>query len=360
MERSQERELPLGPAVSAPVEISIVVPVFNEAEAIGNFLSRILPVLDGVTRRFEILFVDDGSRDGTYDLLETERSTDGRIRMIRLSRNFGKENALSAGLDFAVGAAVIPMDVDLQDPPDVIPELVARWRDGFDVVLAKRRTRDDDGLMKRFSAGAFYRLLRRLSAIEIPADVGDFRLMDRRVVEVLAELPERSRYMKGIFSWLGFNHAVVEYDRPGRASGSAKQNWRRLFGLALEGIVSFSALPLKIWSYFGFVVAALAALYGLLIVVMAIFYGIDVPGYASLITVILFMNGLVLIGLGVIGEYLARVFTEVKRRPVYIISGHAGVGVLEGRDVATRRLLPQGPEFQRDESEGRNGRNDSG
>jgi hypothetical protein len=227
--------------------------------------------------------------------------------------------------------------------------MVAKWREGFDVVLAKRVSREGEGLAKRTTAHLFYRFIGRMGNVEIPENVGDFRLMDRRVVEALAALPERSRFMKGVFAWLGFRQVTLDYAREPRAAGSVKQNWPRLFALAVDGIVSFSATPLKIWSYVGFVVAALAGGYGLFIVLRTLILGVDVPGYASLLTAVLFMNGLVLIGLGVLGEYLARIFIEVKRRPVYIIAAHAGVAALAGQGVATRRLASQRPGFQQQE-----------
>lgn len=334
-----------------PVELSIVVPMWNESDVLDRFFARVEPVIESVTGDYEILCIDDGSTDDTYARLEAQRARNPRIRLIGLSRNFGKENALSAGLDFAAGQAVIPMDADLQDPPEIVPEMVAQWREGYDVVLARRASREGESWAKRSTAHAFYRLIGRLSQIEIPENVGDFRLMDRRVVEALANLPERSRFMKGVFAWLGFRQAVIEYAREPRAAGIAKQNWPRLFALAIDGIVSFSAFPLKIWSYLGFAVAVLAAIYGVYIIVRTLTLGADVPGYASILVVTLFMNGLVLIGLGVLGEYMARIFTEVKRRPVYVIAEHAGVAALSGRRFATRRLAPERPELQQQEGQ---------
>ncbi|HUF87689.1 MAG TPA: glycosyltransferase family 2 protein [Thermohalobaculum sp.] len=343
-----------------PVELSIVVPMWNESAVLDSFFARLVPVLEGVTPRWEILCVDDGSTDDTYRRLEAFRASEPRIRLLRLSRNFGKENALSAGLDFAAGAAVIPMDADLQDPPELVPALVAKWREGYDVVLARRASRDGESWVKQSTARLFYRVIGRLSQVEIPENVGDFRLMDRRVVEALAALPERSRFMKGVFAWLGFRQVVIEYARAPRAEGTVKQNWPRLFALAIDGIVSFSAAPLKIWSYIGFAIAAFAGIYGLYIIVRTLAFGTDVPGYASLMVVVLFLNGLVLLGLGVIGEYLARIFTEVKRRPVYVIANHAGVEALAGQSVATRRLMPERPELEQGEGDPRHGRDDDG
>jgi len=304
--------------------ISVVVPMFNEAEALDAFFDRLVPVLRGITADYEVICVDDGSTDSTFDLLTRRHAGDGRIKVLRLSRNFGKEIALTAGLDFARGAAVIPIDADLQDPPELIPELVAKWREGFDVVLARRADRSADSLKKRLTAGGFYRMIGRLSKIPIPANVGDFRLMDRRVVGALALLPERTRFMKGVFAWLGFPQATVDYQRAPRIAGAAKQRFHPLWNLALEGIVSFTNLPLKIWSYVGFACAAAAAAYGGYIVARTVVYGIEVPGYASLLTVVLFMNGLILLGLGIIGEYLSRIFIEIKGRPLYLVRDRLG------------------------------------
>jgi glycosyltransferase involved in cell wall biosynthesis len=341
-----------------PVELSIVVPMLNESAMLDQFFARLVPILEGVTERYEILCIDDGSTDDTFQRLEAHRLKNPRIRLIGLSRNFGKENALSAGLDFAAGLAVIPMDADLQDPPEVVPVMVEKWREGYDVVLAKRSSREGEGWAKRTTAHAFYRLIGQLSNVEIPENVGDFRLMDRRVVEALATLPERSRFMKGVFAWLGFRQITVEYAREPRAGGTAKQNWPGLFALAVDGIVSFSAAPLKIWSYIGFAVAAFAGAYGGVIILRTLIFGTDVPGYASLLVVTLFMNGLVLIGMGVMGEYMARIFTEVKRRPVYIIAAHAGVGALTGHSFATQRLAPERPKLEQHEGYGGDGKDD--
>lgn len=352
-----------------PVELSIVVPMLNESAMLERFFDRVVPVLEGVTPAWEILCVDDGSTDDTYARLEAIRAREPRVRLIGLSRNFGKENALSAGLDFAAGQAVIPMDADLQDPPELVAQMVEKWREGYDVVLARRATRSGESLAKRTTARLFYRVLGRMSQVHIPENVGDFRLMDRRVVEVLSALPERSRFMKGVFAWLGFRQVVLEYAREGRTAGDAKQNWPRLFVLAIDGIVSFTAAPLKIWSYLGFLVAAIAGIYGVWIILRTMIYGTDVPGYASLFVAVLFMNGLVLLSLGVLGEYMARIFTEVKCRPVYVIAAHDGVAALAGHRYATgrisgrvggARLAPQRPELEQGEGGGRDGGDDDG
>jgi glycosyltransferase involved in cell wall biosynthesis len=305
------------------VELSLVMPVKDEEAAIGPCLARLIPVLeamdDDAARSFEILFIDDGSSDATLEAIRKAHAADPRIRCISLSRNFGKEAALSAGLDAARGKAVVPLDVDLQDPPEALPRMVAKWRDGFDVVLAVRADRSGDSLMKRATAKWFYRLLGWLSECPIPADVGDFRLLDRRVVEALRLLPERTRFMKGLFAWLGFRQAEVEYARAARAAGESKWRYWRLWNLALEGLFSFSTLPLRIWTYVGLLVAVLALAFAAFIVGRTLISGVDVPGYASIVALLSFFSGVNMIGLGILGEYLGRVFTEVKRRPNYLV-----------------------------------------
>jgi glycosyltransferase involved in cell wall biosynthesis len=243
---------------------------------------------------------------------------------VNLSRNYGKETALTAGLDHANGDAAIPIDCDLQDPIEVVPELIARWESGFDVVLAKRIDRTSDSLMKRITSKMFYKLIDKISDVNIPANVGDFRLMDKKVLDVLGQYRERSRFMKGIFASLGFKESVVEYVRAPRAAGTTKWNYWTLYKLALDGIISFTSLPLKIWSYIGATVAIGAFLYGAYLVIRTLFLGVDTPGYASLMVVLLFMSGLILLCLGVIGEYLARIFIETKCRPIYIVMDKIG------------------------------------
>jgi polyisoprenyl-phosphate glycosyltransferase len=319
------RRTPEHPTMTEP-ELSLVVPFYNEETSCPAFFARVLPVLESLTPNYEIVCVNDGSSDQTCRLLVAEHLRNRRVKLLNLSRNFGKEQALTAGLDHAGGLAVIPIDADLQDPPELIPALVAKWRDGFDVVLAVRADRSSDSLMKRASAKLFYRLLGRLSECPIPADVGDFRLLDRRVVEALKLLPERTRFMKGLFAWLGFRQAKVEYARAARAAGDSKWPYWRLWNLALEGLFSFSTLPLRIWTYAGLVVALLALGFAAFIVGRTLILGADVPGYASTMAVLSFFSGANMIGLGVLGEYLGRVFTEVKRRPNYLIRDQLGFG----------------------------------
>lgn len=299
--------------------ISIVVPVFNEEDAVAPFIEHLKPHIPGDVDH-EIVFVNDGSRDGTLAALRGLLERHRHIRIVDLTRNFGKEAAMSAGLDNARGDAVIVIDVDLQEPPELIGPMIARWREGFDVVYGQRVSRASDGFFKRFTAGGFYKWFNRLSHSKIPEDVGDFRLMDRRVVEALKLLPERVRFMKGLFAWVGFKSSAIEFERGQRHAGSTKFNYWRLWNFALDGITSFSTVPLRIWTYFGLAIAALSFLYGAFIMARTVVLGIDMPGYASLLTAVLFLGGVQLIGLGVIGEYLGRVYMEVKRRPIYLQS----------------------------------------
>jgi glycosyltransferase involved in cell wall biosynthesis len=306
-------------------ELSIVVPVFNEEASIALFLATLTPLLEAITPDWEVVFVNDGSRDTTLDIIRAANATEPRVRGVDFSRNYGKEIALSAGLDHAAGRAVIPMDVDLQDPPELIAEMVAKWREGFDVVLAQRVDRSADGVMKRATASLFYKLIGSLSRVSIPPNVGDFRLLDQTVVAALRSYPERERFMKGIFASVGFRTTTLPYARASRARGDSKFKPLALFNLALEGVVSFSTVPLKIWTYIGFAAALGALAYMGVIVVRTLVFGIDVPGYASLISIILLFNGLILIGLGVQGEYIARIFAEVKARPLYLVRERIGV-----------------------------------
>lgn len=310
------------PGVSDTDMLSIVCPLYNEEESLAPFLERLLPVLAATGMGYEIVCVNDGSRDATLErLLEAARKQPS-IRVLDLSRNFGKEAALTCGIDHARGAAVIPIDADLQDPPELILEMLALWRQGFDVVLAQRVDRSADHLLKRKTAEWFYRLHNAISDSQIPPNVGDFRLMDRKVVEALKNLPERRRFMKGLFAWVGFRQAVIPYSREPRQAGASKFSGWYLWNFALEGITSFSTVPLRIWTYLGLFIALLAFAYGGFIVGRVLLLGRDMPGYASLITVVLFLGGIQLIGLGVLGEYLGRIYLESKGRPVYIVRDH--------------------------------------
>lgn len=306
--------------------VSIVTPFYNEGLAIDAFFAELAPIFDAIPEyRFEIVCIDDGSRDDTAARLAAAAARDPRVRVFELTRNFGKEAALTAGLDHARGDAVIPLDADLQDPPQLIPLMLERWREGAEVVVAKRRDRTSDSFAKRATAIWFYRLHNALSELKIPENVGDFRLMDRQVVDALRELPERHRFMKGLFAWVGFRTVLVEYQRASRVAGRTKFSGWRLWNFALEEITSFSTAPLRIWTYIGGAIALIAFGYGGFIALRTILFGNPVAGYPSLITIMLFMAGIQLIGIGVVGEYIGRIYDETKRRPVYLVRrGGAG------------------------------------
>jgi polyisoprenyl-phosphate glycosyltransferase len=301
--------------------LSLVVPVFNEEESIDLYLDTVPPLMERDGFRFEIVFVNDGSRDNTLAHLLDRAALDRRLRIVNLSRNFGKEAALTAGIDHARGDVIVPMDIDLQDPPELIGPFMARWREGYDVVYGVRTQRTWDTAAKRLSANWFYRVFNSMSPVRIPENVGDFRLVDRRAVEVLRQLPERNRFMKGLFAWVGFNAVGVPYERPQRAAGSSKFNLWRLWNFALDGVVSFSTAPLRAWFYVGVVIAAISVLYALFIITRVLIFGIDTPGYASLLIAVLLMGAIQLLSLGIIGEYLGRLFLEVKGRPIYVVEG---------------------------------------
>ena len=301
--------------------LSLVVPVFNEEETIDLFLDTVPALMERDGFRFEIVFVNDGSRDNTLAHLLDRSAVDRRLRVVNLSRNFGKEAALTAGIDHAQGDVIVPMDIDLQDPPELIEPFMARWREGYDIVYGVRAQRAWDTAAKRLSASWFYRVFNTMSPVRIPENVGDFRLVDRRAVEVLRQLPERNRFMKGLFAWVGFNAVGVPYERPQRAAGSSKFNLWRLWNFALDGVVSFSTAPLRAWFYVGVVIAAVAVLYAVFIVTRVLLFGIDTPGYASLLIAVLLMGAIQLLSLGIIGEYLGRLFLEVKGRPIYVVEG---------------------------------------
>jgi glycosyltransferase involved in cell wall biosynthesis len=307
--------------------LSVVVPVKNEEDAILPFIARVGPILDAITDHggWEILFIDDGSTDATLAAIVACNLSDARVRGLSLSRNFGKEAALSAGLDHARGAAVIPMDVDMQDPPEVLPEMVAKWRDGHEMVFGVRRSRAEDSFTKRVTAGLFYRAHNMVSADKIPENAGDFRLMDRKVVDVIRAMPERNRFMKGLFAWAGFRQASVEYDRAERETGTTKYNYWKLWTLALDGITSASPVPLRIWSYVGALVALFAIGFASWLAIDTMIFGNPVPGYASLMTSVLFLGGIQLISLGVLGEYVGRILTETKQRPLYVVRDTVGI-----------------------------------
>ncbi|MDX9875208.1 MAG: glycosyltransferase family 2 protein [Spongiibacteraceae bacterium] len=297
----------------------IIVPVKDEEDNIAPFLRAVFSELSQLELDLSILFVDDGSADGTLARIQQAAAGDSRIHWLSLSRNFGKEAAMTAGLDHADGAAVVLMDVDLQHPPALIHEFVRRWREGYDMVYAVRADRGDSTAGKRGTASLFYRVFNRLSQLDIPANAGDFRLLDRRVVAAVRQLPERNRFMKGLFAWPGFRSIGVPFASAPREAGESKFSYWRLWNFALDGFVSFSTWPLRVWSYIGAGVALLSFIYAAIIVADVLVRGRDVPGYASMMTAILFLGGMQLISIGVLGEYIGRLFTEVKGRPIYIV-----------------------------------------
>jgi len=315
------------PTASREPMLSIVVPVKDEEESIFAFVEGVGPILDRICRgeSWEILFVDDGSSDATLAIIAAANLAEPRVRALSLSRNFGKEAALSAGLDHARGRAVVPMDVDMQDPPEVLGEMVAKWREGYDMVFGVRRCRASDSFAKRSTAGLYYRAHNALTADKIPENAGDFRLLDRKVVDVLKAMPERNRFMKGLFAWAGFKQAAVEYDRVERTTGTTKFNYWKLWTLALDGITSASTVPLRIWSYVGAAFAFVALAYAGFIVSRTLLFGNAVPGYASIMVSVLFLGGMQLLSLGILGEYVGRILTETKRRPLYVVRSTVGM-----------------------------------
>lgn len=306
--------------------VSIVTPFYNEGGGVRLYFERMRAVLSQVEScRFEFICVDDGSQDDTLLQLIEEASNATDVRVVELSRNFGKEAALTAGIDAAMGDAVIPIDADLQDPPELVPLLIERWLTGAEVVLARRADRSSDGYLKRKTAELFYRTHNRLSSVKIPENVGDFRLMDRIVITALKALPERQRFMKGLFAWVGFRTVVVDYVRAPRVVGDSKFSGFKLWELAVEGITSFSIAPLKIWTYAGAVGALLTGLYAVYIVLRTLLFGIDVPGYASLLVAVLFVGSIQLVSVGLLGEYIGRIYLESKQRPVYVVRRRHGL-----------------------------------
>lgn len=318
-----------------PVQVSIIIPFLNECEVLPLCHARLRQVLDALGEPWEIVFVDDGSQDGSAEYLAGLMAREPGLKLVRLSRNFGKEAAMTAGLEHATGAAVILLDADLQDPPELIPDMVRAWREGADVVCMRRRSRAGESWLKRASAYAYYRLLSRLSRAAIPPDTGDFRLMSRRAVDALLRLPERCRYMKGLYAWIGMPTRVIDYDRAPRAAGSTKWNYFALLRLAMEGITSFSTAPLRWATAAGVTAALLGALFGLVIIFKTLIFGDPVEGYPSLMAMITFLSGIQLITIGLLGEYMGKTYMEAKQRPVYLVSEvqHSAAAVLPLADT---------------------------
>lgn len=306
--------------------LSVIVPVFNEEDVIEHFLEATLPVLEETGLAFEYVFIDDGSRDKTADILSEELNSGLPGKLLGLSRNFGKEAALSAGLEAVRGDIAVIMDADLQDPPELILQMLDGWRAGYDVIYGLRIDRSSDTLMKRSTANMFYKLFNKLANIDMPANAGDFRLIDRAVVNALLELPERNRFMKGLFAWVGFPAMAIPYERPPRKAGSGKFNYWKLWNFALDGLTGFTTLPLRVWFYGGAAISFAGFAYAIFLTIRTSIFGVDLPGYASLMVALLFFSGVQLLSIGMIGEYIARLFNEAKQRPVYILQD-----VIEGK-----------------------------
>ncbi|KAM3099444.1 glycosyltransferase family 2 protein [Phormidesmis sp. 146-35] len=301
------------------IDLSVVIPCYNEGANVDYLFERLFASLDKLNVKYEIVCVNDGSKDDTLERLIAYHRDHPTVKVVNLSRNFGKELALSAGLDYTNGATIVPIDADLQDPPELIEEMLDKWREGYDVVYAIRRSRQGESWLKRLTANLFYRVISGISNVYIPRNTGDFRLLDRRVVDVIKQMPERTRFMKGLFAWVGFKQSHIYYDRPQRHQGKTTWNYWRLWNFALDGITSFSLVPLKVWSYLGFMMSVLALFYAAYLIVRTLILGIDVPGYTSLMVVVLFLGGMQFIMLGIFGEYLGRIFEEVKGRPLYLV-----------------------------------------
>lgn len=327
--------------MASPIELSIVIPVYNEETNIAPLCRRLVPILEKITPLWEILFVDDGSSDATLPAIKEAASKEPRIGAVSFSRNFGKEIAIAAGLDHANGRAVVIMDADLQHPPEMIAEFVSQWRNGYDMVYGQRMDRSDETPMRRGSAKLFYRLFRRFGEMPLPPGAGDFRLIDRKGVEVLKTLGERARFSKGLYAWIGFKSLGVPFAVEDRQSGSSKWSFRKLFRFAFDGITSFSTVPLLIWTYLGSFISLLSFAVAFYFIVRTVLFGADVPGYPSLIVSVMFFAGIQLMSLGIIGEYIGRIFAEVKRRPLYVVAERIGGASASGEGlVRDMRRLP--------------------
>ena len=311
------------------VLLSIIVPFYNEQEVLEEFHSRLTKVLDSLPITSEIVYVDDGSKDNSLDVVSSFTSINSSISVIGLSRNFGKESAMSAGLEHCRGQAVILLDADLQDPPELIPQMIAKWREGYDVVNMQRRQRDGETWFKKFSAASFYKVMNAAAKIDVPENVGDFRLLSREVVDHINQLPERNRYMKGIFSWPGFRQATIQFNRDARFCGETKWNYLKLIGLAMDGITSFSIRPLRIATAVGGLVALSAFIYGMVIVFKTMMFGEPITGYPSMMVVQLALGGIQLLSIGLMGEYIGRIFIETKNRPLYLIQSVVDIPALK-------------------------------
>jgi glycosyltransferase involved in cell wall biosynthesis len=299
-------------------KVSIIIPFYNEEAMIDLCLATIIPMLEQINQKYEIICIDDGSQDNTYEILENWSKKNKNIIVLKLTRNFGKEAALTAGFDHVTGDCIIPLDADLQDPPSELPRMIKTWQKGYDVVLMKRITRDDSFLKKLF-ANFFYNKIAKICRIPIESNVGDFRLLDKKVVKIINLLQEKNRFCKGLFSWPGFKTITLEFNRPKRQKGTQKQSFTNCLSLALDAIFSFSVIPIRLFTLFGIFLALASAIFGFWIIYQKLFVGIKNEGYASLITAIIFLNSTIMIGIGILGEYIGRIYKEVKNRPIYVI-----------------------------------------
>lgn len=303
--------------------VTILVPAYNEKDVLNMLYDRLQKIMNENSKYdFEILFVNDGSKDNTLEIIKELRNKDKRVCFVNLSRNFGKETAMIAGLDYCKGDCVIILDADLQDPPELIPDMLKYWEEGYDDVYAKRRSRKGESFLKKFTSKMYYKILQKVTNVEIQKDTGDFRLLDRRCVEALKSMRESQRYTKGLFSWIGYKKKEILFDRDPRAAGETKWNYGKLIGLSIDGLTSFTTAPLRMSAIFGILVSLIGFIYMLVIIIKTLAFGIDSPGYASMMVVILFLGGIQLIFLGVIGEYLGRAFNESKSRPLYFIDSY--------------------------------------
>lgn len=317
--------------------LSVVLPVYNEAQVLPALYQRLVAALDPLDEPFELLFVDDGSQDASVDQVLALRASDERVGLLALSRNFGHQTAITAGVQHARGDAVVVMDADLQDPPELVPALVARWRDGYDVVYAVREDRRGESLAKRATASLYYRLLARVVALDMPIDAGDFRLLSRRVVDALRAMPERHRYVRGMVTWVGFQQTSVAYTRDARFAGTTKYPLRRMVGLAVDGVVSFSAMPLRLATGLGFVIAMMCIAYAAYASVQHLVFGRTLPGWASTVVSVSLLGAVQLLCMGIIGEYVGRIYEEVKQRPLFLVREHLQ-GPASGKGTAPRRV----------------------
>ncbi|MDH7796481.1 MULTISPECIES: glycosyltransferase family 2 protein [unclassified Beijerinckia] len=340
MTQTTTSERPSDPTSRPSPQISVVVPMYNEAENLSPLIARLVPVLERCAASFEVVFVDDGSRDNTLDVLRAAHAVDPRLGGISFSRNFGKEVAIAAGLDHARGDAVVIMDADLQHPPEVIETFVERWHAGFQNVYAQRTDREGDSPLRRWLTEKFYEMFAIFGETRLPPGAGDFRLLDRKAVSALRAMPERARFSKGLYAWIGFRSTGVPFTVADRAHGESKFSYRKLTRFALDGLMSFTTLPLRIWTFIGTLVSTIALLLAAYFLLKTAAYGVDVPGYASLIVSILFFAGIQLMSLGILGEYVGRIFAEVKRRPLYLIAERIGASAVEPSSEVADSPLP--------------------